>query len=443
MPNNIERVVRVNITRDLSAASETELNLPLILAKNAPLVDWTAATKEYTNADDVAEDFGSSSDEFKAASALLAPDVKVPKFIIALRDAAVAQVKEIDFDINLTASTQAINCTINGVKLSQTPFDTDMATTLTALAAKIAAVAGITSAVTGTKKITVTATAEYNLDISCSVSGTPTVNVTVVVDTAGHNIVDDYLAAKAEDDNHYCVLTVDKNLGAVDSLARYLQGKMKMFGYSTDDSNVIANVTTDIFSRQKDLKLSRTHGMYHNDTTTHPEFTLNGLALAYAPGKISWSHKTLPGIATVTMSDAQYNYTTAKYGVTYTKIDKDGDTGIARSFDGSPIFINRDIDYLQLIMQSRVYSQIKKAKKFDYSQANIDNVENTLRGVFKFMINNDIISDDVGYQYTLTMPKMADVSASDRVNNILKNITWTAYVRTEIGYIQIDGTISI
>lgn len=447
MSNNVDLVVQVLITRSSLATRISKLDLPLIFAKNTPNTSFgTNRSKLYTPSglSDVATDWGSSSDEYKAISALFSADKKLSKVRVAIRDVAVATVKEIVFSGALTLITQKIQCVINGTVLTDTPFDTDMATTLGNLRTKVLTAIGINTVVVGTNKLTITATAEYSLDISASVNGTPTINTTITTTTAGRSIVDDYLECQLEVNDWYMVLCVDKNNGVNHSLARQIQTELRQFQYCTNDSDCKDLVTTDIFSKMKNSSLGRTSGLWHHDPAQYPEFAWIGECLPDDPGSISFANKKLNGITSsdhTVLGDSAISNIIDKKGNVYMSAGNAGITWEGRTFDGNTIANIRDIDFFQLALQNSLFDMFTNVRKLPFTKAGITTAQLAMDQVFKYCEELGILSTDVGKKYILTMPELSSILQADKDANLLDGTTFTAYLANEIIKIRIEGKI--
>ena len=445
--DNINLVVELNITQQTQATSNSLLNLPLILAKASSTPNdsfGTDRTKLYNSLSDVGVDWGTSSDEYKAVQALLSPTAVTPlkSFRIAKRNTAVATVKLIDFTTALTSATQKIKATINGVTLFDTPFNTDMATTLGALETKIEAVTGVASATVNLNTISVTATVDYSLDISVSVEGTPTITPIVSVTTAGRTIVDDYNAAQAEKNDFYYVLMVDKNNdGAEISLARYINTQNKQFGFASDNSDILTAVTTDIASKLKAQNLGRANILYHHDLATFPDFAYAGRCLAKDPGQGTWTNRQLVGVEVSNLNASQLSNALSKRANVYIQAGTKGITREGITFDNNFIYIIRDVDYLKQVMQNKLFDFLTENEKINYSDAGIQKAESEIHKVFEQLITENVILNSPAP--VVTMPKAKDIPLSTKATALLNNVKFTVYMALGIHAIKIDGTIKI
>lgn len=227
--DNIDLILDLKISRQVGGITTAGLNIACLLATTVALSSFGAGiTKLYSDASSVAKDFGSSSAVAKAATAYFAQNPASSKLRVATRGTAVAPVHEILFTGPLVTGNK-VNGYVNGYELSETEFDTSSSETLSDIAGKIALINGIASAVVGTNKITVTASANYSLDLTGFVvtEGTSRPDVSIDITTEGYSIVDDINNAIADKNDWYALLSVSTNQGDIISAARRLNSEIK------------------------------------------------------------------------------------------------------------------------------------------------------------------------------------------------------------------------
>jgi len=215
----LSNIVNVQITRETQSVSEAGFGTLMVLGTNK---NWNDLIRQYSNMQEIAEDFNPYDPEYIAAQDFFAQPVTPPFLYIGRRtvdtvgiDVETAMPNQnytatingnavtinsntsvqdsvvtltgimtytITFSSDFNAGTTAIIPTVNGVALASTAWTTNQATTIAAVATVIAGAAGVTSATASGDVITVvfaaSATATVN---SVSVAGTgsqPTVAIT-------------------------------------------------------------------------------------------------------------------------------------------------------------------------------------------------------------------------------------------------------------------------
>jgi len=183
---DINDIIDVTITRETSATEQASFSTILFLSKNTTI---STRYKKYgaSESSDFASELtgGVADPEYKAVSAALAQNPRVPAFAIGKRVAAVEDydcttalnaiadesddffgiiladdglgTAKITFNEDLVTGNK-INGEITTVPFGEVLFATDHATTMTAIAASISLLADFTASVTDTREITVTST---------------------------------------------------------------------------------------------------------------------------------------------------------------------------------------------------------------------------------------------------------------------------------------------
>ena len=65
--DNISRIIDLTVIRNTVASVKKSFSVPLFIAKNQPVLARTGKTMLFSNADDVALEFGTDTEEHKAA----------------------------------------------------------------------------------------------------------------------------------------------------------------------------------------------------------------------------------------------------------------------------------------------------------------------------------------------------------------------------------------
>ncbi len=216
---SLSDIVNVQITRETQSVSEAGFGTLMILGTNK---NWNDLIRKYSDMQEIAADFNPYDPEFIAAQDFFAQPVTPPFLYIGRRtvdtvgiDVETAMPNQnytatingndvtinsnptvqdsvvtltgimtytLTFSSDFNAGTTSIVPTVNGIALASTAWTTDQATTLAAVATKIAAASGVTSATPSGDVITVvfasSSTATVN---SCVVVGTgsqPTCTIT-------------------------------------------------------------------------------------------------------------------------------------------------------------------------------------------------------------------------------------------------------------------------
>ncbi len=299
-----------------------------------------------------------------------------------------AHILTLDFDADFVTSN-LIDLTIDGIPVTQTPFDTDQSTTINNLATNIIAHTSVaTATVTGPRQITITASP---LDVLLVVTG--------ILVTAG--------ASQA-----------------------------------VGTTTTTQDPTTDLGAELKALALDRTALFFSKTADTQfPEAAWSGGILPFDPGSITWFAKTLAGITVDDLTGTEKAKALGNNVNIYTTIGGVNMTQNGTMASGRFIDIRRGVDWIQARMEENIFFQIVNLPKIPYTDAGVAIIENEIRFVLNDAIDKDVIADDP--EPTITVPKVLDVSANDRAARLLPDVKFTARLAGAIHKVEIQGTVSV
>ena len=98
-------------------------------------------------------------------------------------------------------------------------------------------------------------------------------------------------------------------------------------------------------------------------------------------------------------------------------------------------------DWLTARVTENVFQRLANLPKIPYSDVGFAVVESAIREVLAAAVRQGIILDDESL--TVTVPRRVDISANDRANRILPNVTFTATLAGAVHKTMIRGTVSI
>lgn len=443
----MSKIVTVVVSRQTTPLQEASFSIPCLFTNEAPedITFNTSTSRSYTGDDDgltaVGEDFGTGSDTYKAVQSLLGQTNKVSEFRIFLRDDVVAKVKTITFSGSVLTG-QTINGTVNGTALTSTAFNTDVATTLGAVATKIDAVEGVASATVVGNVITVTATAEWDLSLtSFVVTGAGTLpTATIGTTTAGHTQADDIATANTENKDWYVMLSTSVDKGAILCSAAAIQGLTKIAFFNSADSDIPTNTAGNVLAKLKANSYDRTALLYTHDSAEFSACAWAGRHLPFKPGKTIFALKTLAGVTVdSTMTSTHFDNILNNNGNVYLEelgknLVKEG-----KMVNGDYIDIIRDLDYVVSQLTLRLFNLITSEDKFGYIDENVGRADSVMREFFFEAYQDGIMKDD----YTTTPPKVSSIPVNVRANRFLPDIPFTFNFQGAIQSMAISGVASV
>ncbi len=425
--SELDQIVQIQINRETTAIATASFQIPLVLAT---FTNFAERVRIYTDFDAVADDFDSTDNVYKIASNLFGQDGVRPPYIIVGR----RQVDSVTFT-PVVADATVYTVTINGTDYSFTSGTGATATTIvTGLKTAIGAVTGITVSGTST------------LIVAPSVAGNPwsvnaSANLTAVNATPTETWVQ-ALDAVSDFNNQWYALIAETHIQAeVLALAAAIQPRHKIYFTSTQDATVPTTSTTDVASALKAAGYSRTGIIYlPTADTQYPEAAWVGSQLPRTPGSNDWDFKKANGVTVSSLTDTQRTNLRFKNANMYTTVagvaifqDGNMSTGV-----GDAIDIIIGIDWTYARMQEAIYSRLTNLLKVPYTRNGFLIIESEMRSVLSQGEANGLY--DSGWN--VISPDPLTIAASQRIQRIAGNFTFTARLQGSVRVVTIVGTVS-
>lgn len=439
--DNYDLVVETTILRNTASLTKPSYNIAGLFSNETPVTGFTTnKTKLYTNAEDVKKDFGNESTTAKLSVAYFSQNPKASKLRIIKRGSAVATVKTITYNIDFTNGVK-INGIVNGVALTKTEFNTNQSTTINAVAAKIALIAGVASCTATGKVITVTSVSGASLDLdSFEVSGvTPVVTATIATTTAGYNLSNDLSEAIIENNDFYVMLITTNSLADILTGAKAIESLPKLGIFLTSDNKCYdANDLSDAMTQTKLRSYTRSAVIYHHVPSEGLAAGVTSRNIAIDSGKGTWNLKTVAGVTVSPLDDEQKANIRNKNGNYYVSIGGSGSFYYGITAANIAIEIIRDVDYTNSELTIGVFDLMKKEEKVFYDLDGRNLIEGRIKSILKRLASEKVIADT----YTVTPPDLALISETDKQEHIFPNFQFTAEVLKAGKKVLIRGTMT-
>lgn len=260
------------------------------------------------------------------------------------------------------------------------------------------------------------------------------------------------LTAMALETSDWYGLTVGtKTLADLQEVATWTEANKKLFFVSDDDPNIIGGVG-DIAEYCDTNNLIRTAVFYHPDadlSATDPFFEMCVAAkgFTYPPGSINWALylNNLAGVSAYPLTSAERSTAIGKNCNIYESIA--GIDIVYKGTVGSGEYIDiiHGTDWLETRIQSRVFGALTLNPKIPYTDAGIQCIVSEVQGALQEAVNAGLIIEaaDPDRGYSVSAPRAADVSLSDRAARTLSDVTFIAFYQGAISKVEISGTISV
>lgn len=260
--------------------------------------------------------------------------------------------------------------------------------------------------------------------------------------SADPGIATDLAAIKAFDNDWYG-LSLEHCSGDIsNAAAEWAESNEKLFGNDTSDYDCGTSSTADIMSDLKSFSYGRTFTIFsaHN-TQEYAAAALMGNRFPYDPGSDTWAYKTLRSVKVSSITEAQVTHILSKNGIPYTTVAGVNLTQGGKVAGGEWVDVVRGIDWLKAEVTVRVFALLVQNQKIPYTDLGVDMVINEINGAMRAAV-------DVGFlaatpAYTITAPKVADVSVIDKGNRLLPDVNFSGTLAGAIHATDIMGTLSL
>jgi len=435
----ITDVVDVTINVQSSGISRQGFNSLLVVGSSS---DFGAGFSEhtvrkYTTYSSVGDDTDIVSGDLKnALQVAFAQSPAVPSVYVSRIDtAAVAEVRKLTFDVDFNAGNSIV-VTLNGSALSADAFNTDQATTIADVASKITAQADYTATVTAAKEITITkGTAGTAFTITAAITGGSAVTATpsVVTPAQANGISSSDLSAIAANNNDWFGYThVWKDAASAVTAAAFCAANKK-YGFFRQNDFVNQNLNTHYASS------------WYTDTATNTgvaEFLDVAVAsrlLSQTPGSYTAAFKSLELAGTTNVSTTNEVTLRSINANQYSSVAGKDITYNGKTAKGGFIDLYIGVIYLESRIQEDVFAQLSAVEKIPYTNAGVNLIVSSIQGRLNQSVDEGFLSSDPAPK--TSAPLVGSISATDKSNRLLPNVTFEAITSGAIHTIKITGTI--
>jgi len=426
-------IVQVLITSVASKVTQAGFGVPMILSSSAA---WTERVREYTTLTGVQADFATTTPEYKQASKVFSQEPRPPKLLIGRAALKPTQRYAVT---PVAVNSYTYRMKVNGTEVS---FTSDASATVTEI------IAGLTAAINA-----------LALPITCSdqttflrvVANTPGAffslsafdpNIGLAQDHADPGVATDLAAIVLERSDWYGLLTHFNSKAYVEAVAAWVEANKRLYIASSCDSamrNTAISGTDDVGESLKSLSYKKTALVDAAGAEDFADAGIMGLCFTYTPGEETWKFKTIAGAPVASYSPTQRTNLRAKNVNFYetTAGVNMFEEGYASS--GDYIDFVRYLDFLEARIQERVFSKLSTAKKVPFNDDGIAIVSTEVKG----QLQSDENREAINAGWSVTSPKLANVTLADKSTRTLRDVTFSAVYAGAIHSVRIDGTVSV
>jgi hypothetical protein len=388
--------------------------------------------------------FSTHEPAYKAAQKIAGQTPRVPKWKIGRRANAFSQ------KVRLTPTANTVGLVHTVSILDPSGVSTTCSNTVVT-GETIAAICGaLANSITAITDMTATNNSTY---VECSADNdgeyfffnSPNDELEFNDVTADPGIAADLAAIELADPNYYGICLDSNSANEIAAAQAYIETLEKIAGYHTCDAEVRdSGVSDDIISVLQAASMVRCFVISSKDHDGFAGAAILGRMFTNNPGRATWAFKTLTGVTVDTLTATQSSTILGKGGNIYTTIAGYNIIENGRAPDGTYLDIVRGRDWLMARLRERVIALFVNNLKVPYTDAGIAMVVSLIRAqlregqspAFGFISDNP--------DFVVTYPDVLDVSANDKANRILPNISFEATLQGAIqAVVPITGVISV
>ncbi len=439
--------VTLTISRASVGLTRAGFGTALVLTPN---VSWAERTRTYNDLSAVAADFtNTSSPEYLAAVALFSQTPSPTKIKFGRRALKPTMVQTLDVVTvrnSYKYQVKVKGCSAAGTAVTATTveFTSDSSATDAEIAAGLvtalnAVVNKNYTAAGAASPITLTATAAgdwFSLEV-VSVD-----DLKVKMTHADPGVATDLTAIQNADNDFYTVYNMWNSELEGGALAAWVQTAKKTY---VADSNVTEAAITAVGNGEflndlKTLGYTRTLGFYHHAPDQMAGAALMGRCLPLPPGSETWALKTLTGVTTSPLTGTHKTNLQARNANGYESIGSVGVTFDGKVGSGEYFDVIRFLDWFENVAATRIFNALIAEDKKPYTEEGIASIGSELRGAIKEGIAAGGI--DGSQDWTVTLPKLADISSSDKTARTLNGVKFKFVLAGALHKVVVVGNVT-
>ena len=419
----IDDIVNVIIDRQTTAITVAGFGLPMFLGLHK---GFTERYREYGSTSEVAADFSTLSDEYKAAQAYFGQEISINSIAIGRQNSTIVTYTPV------VAGSTSYTVTLNGTLFS---FVSGVsATASTIVTGLIAAINGGSEPVTASGTTTLILTADVS---GVAFSTKASTNLTPVYTTT-ESLTDALTAVQLESDDWYGINCYSHVKADQLEVAAFSESNKKLYGTSSTDANIVNQTlladTTSIAKALYDIGYNRTFLFYSADAAKFPECAMFGGELARAAGAATWKFKQLGTISVDALTKNQRSNATDKKCNIYIRRAGVSMTEEGTVSSGEFIDVIRDSDYFKSQLQVVTFSRLVNLPKIRFTNPDLAIIENELRAETQRAVDSGILADVPAP--IIIIPRAENIPTNSKAQRILPDITITATLAGAVHFVD-------
>jgi hypothetical protein len=256
-------------------------------------------------------------------------------------------------------------------------------------------------------------------------------------------------ACAAENGEWYGFTDVAHASADVVPAATWAEANQRLFLTTLSASDTVTTATTDTATSLKTGNYFHTAWWYHPDAAQFPEVAIAASAFTTLPGGEVWANRTLAGVDVTALTETQFVNVKNKNGNTFETFRNYNLTQVGITAGGEWIDIIRFRDWLIEEVRTSVFNSFVN-NRLPYTDQGIAVVRERIIMALELGIRRggiapqevDETTNQIIRSYTVTVPRAADVSNSDKAARLLRDVKFTARLAGAITATEIEGILT-
>lgn len=444
---SLSDLVTVQISASTVSPARPGFGTPLVAAYHNKYTDLVRFYSDVATL--IQEGFTVNDPAYKAVAAIFAQNPSVSQVALGRRALAYTQRLELTFSsvsvldrykfdiVGSDGVTHSVDVASTGVP------NTDAASINTVLTG----FTNIGTPVVSTNKITITqAIGKLNDLKNWNPLGSVAPIISVADTTVDPGIATDLAAIKAfAKPGSFYGLALDSNSKAeITAAAAWVESNGPLlFIWNNSDTANITNVTTDIFSTEKNLAHARSGGIYAgSQLLCYSGAAMLGKAFSNNPGSITFMYKTLASVPADNLQQTAQNNLNGKNGNYYITLADINVTINGKSASGEFFDITWGVDWLTSRIQISVFATLASNPKVPYNDLGVDLLKSAVMGELLLATSPAFNLLDTTPAPTVSAPPVASIPASDRASRVFPQISFFGKLAGAIHTLTIKGVVT-
>ena len=248
-------------------------------------------------------------------------------------------------------------------------------------------------------------------------------------------------AAQALDDAWYGIAAETIDASDIQAIAAWVETQKKLYIARSADADIITTATDDVASLLDAGGYDRTAIIYDvNAATKYADIAWLADVLPRDPGSQTWAFKDLKTITANTLTTSESTRAHGKNANTYERVAGNDIIRNGTAASGEYLDIMRGVDWLESRITEEVFRALINTDKLPYDNDGIAVIENIIRQQIDIAIQRRFLSENP--PPVITIPDVLDTEEADRVERILRDVSFSARLAGAIHKLIIRGTVS-